>query len=131
MASLFDIRDKAKRAEGNPPAGEQLRMQPQSDQGDHAAALEAGGRTLPPFMGTDSGRDYRAIYRAIFECHERNNPPRLTREYWEKAADDINATASRFHNDPFVFALLVAVYDELEREYRKLEERNQGNICAV
>lgn len=139
MASLFDIRDKAQRAEGKQPDGVQLAIQPAdrpkaiqklTEQSIDAAAQATTRRTLPPFMSIDGGRNYRAIYRAVCEYHERNNPPRLALEYWEQAAEDINATASRFNNDPFVFALLGAVYDELEREYKTLEARQQDEAYA-
>ena len=143
MASLFDIRDKAQRAEGKQPDGVQVNMlaggYPEATQklpaqevtqtGD-AAAPPAARRTLAPFLSIDGGRNYRAIYRAVCEYHERNSPPRLGLEYWEKAANDISATANSFSNDPFVFALLSAAYDELEREYKKLEAGREGEENA-
>jgi hypothetical protein len=132
MTSLFDIRDKAQQAEGRQPDGVQLQLQPAEGiaQGGSSEALPAARRTLPPFTSADGRKNYRAIYRAVCEYHERNNPPRLTLEYWERAANDISATANSFSNDPFVFALLSAVYDELEREYKKLEAGREGEENA-
>lgn len=67
------------------------------------------------------GRDYRAIYRAVHEYHERHNPPQLTGEYWRAAATDIAAVSNALDNDPFGQALLMAVYAELEREYKRIK----------
>lgn len=97
-------------------------------------------RKLEPFTGIDKSRNYRAMYRAACDFHERHNPPTVDREYWrthtpgedetpqaeleywEKATDDITATANGFSNDPFLTGLLVAIFDELEREYRAMRE---------
>lgn len=97
-------------------------------------------RQLKPFTGMDKNRNYRAMYRAACDFHEAHNPPTVDREYWrthtpgedetpqaeldywEKAATDIAATANSFSNDPFLTGLLVAVFDELDREYRALRE---------
>ena len=85
--------------------------------------------------GIDEKRDYRAMYRAAFEYHDRHNPPRIDREYWQthepgvddvpqaeldywdKAAQDICEVSNRFGNDKFIVDLLAAIYDELGREY--------------
>lgn len=82
-------------------------------------------------------RDYRAMYRAAFEFHERHNPPQIDREYWqthtpgiddfpqidcdywEQAAQDMCNVSNNFNNDKFIMALLCAVYDELGREYKR------------
>ena len=79
-------------------------------------------RRLPPFTGQDPARDYRAMYRAACEYHERNNPPRLGDAYWSSAFEDMMATAARFDNDPFLAGLLLAVYEELEREYKQIRD---------
>lgn len=75
------------------------------------------------------------MYRAAFEYHDRHNPPRIDREYWQthtpgeadppqvdldywdKAAQDICEVSNRFSNDKFMMDLLAAIYDELGREY--------------
>ena len=93
-------------------------------------------RKLRPFTGKDTERNYRAMYRAACNFHEAHNPPafdgaywqthtygvdevpRIEAEYWERTAHDIAWTAYQYHNDPFITGLLMAVYDELEREYR-------------
>ena len=77
-----------------------------------------------PFTGIDARRDYRAMYRAACDFHERHNPPRLDdeMEYWTQAADDMSEVAAGFDNDAFLIGLLIAVYNELEREYKRLVE---------
>lgn len=104
--------------------------------GIHAPSAEpALKREIRPFTGIDEKRDYRAMYRAAFEYHDRHNPPRIDREYWQthepgvddvpqaeldywdKAAQDICEVSNRFGNDKFIVDLLAAIYDELGREY--------------
>lgn len=52
--------------------------------GIHALSAEpALKREIRPFTGIDEKRDYRAMYRAAFEYHDRHNPPRIDREYWQ------------------------------------------------
>ena len=84
-------------------------------------ALKSG---YSPFTGIDARRDYRAMYRAACDFHERHNPPCLDdeMEYWTQAADDMSEVAARFDNDAFLIGLLIAVYNELEREYKRLAE---------
>lgn len=77
-----------------------------------------------PFKSIDGKRDYREIYRAIFDFHERHNPPELdlTGEpggYWSTIKEEILQLVKRFGDDKFANALLIAVFDELEREYNK------------
>lgn len=87
-------------------------------------------RPLKPFVAIN-GSNYRAAYRAVCDFHERHNPPRIDNdsglEYWEAAADDMTAVAKAFHDDPFVIEMLVAVYSELEREYKRLTDGGAGN----
>ena len=104
--------------------------------GIHALSAEpALKREIRPFTGIDEKRDYRAMYRAACEYHDRHNPPRIDREYWQthtpgeadppqvdldywdKAAQDICEVSNRFGNDKFIVDLLAAIYDELGREY--------------
>lgn len=93
MTNLYEIRQKAQQAEG----------------------IQISTDAPSAFIGT-GGNNYKAIYRAVYEYHEKHNPPYLTLEYW-RSATEINELAARFNNDPFAMALLSAVYSELEREY--------------
>lgn len=114
--------------------------------GIHAHSAEpALKREIRPFTGIDEKRDYRAMYRAAFEYHDRHNPPRIDREYWQthepgvddvpqaeldywdKAAQDICEVSNRFGNDKFIVDLLAAIYDELGREYAGAQRRAVDN----
>lgn len=95
---------------------------------------------LRPFTGTDQRRNYRAMYRAACDFHERHNPPRVEAayweshipgtddpppsevEYWQQTAQDASDTARTQGNDPFLIGLLMTVYEELEREYEQMRE---------
>lgn len=95
---------------------------------------------LRPFTGIDNSRNYRAMYRAACDFHERHNPPTVDGEYWrthkpgedetpqaeldywEKTVDDMNATANSLQQDPFLTGLIAAIFEELEREYRALRD---------
>lgn len=99
-------------------------------------------REIRAFAGVDEKRDYRAMYRAAFEYHDRHNPPRIDRkywqthtpgvdetpqselDYWEQTAHDIQAEAEHHGRDPFFVSLLEAVHAELAREYE--QERNNA-----
>ena len=93
---------------------------------------------LKPFTGIEKSRNYRAMYRAACDFHERHNPPTVDGEYWrthkpgedeapqaeldywEAVCDDMTATANSLQQDPFLIGLLIAIFEELEREYKAL-----------
>lgn len=89
-------------------------------------------RQIEPFTGIDKARNYRAMYRAACNFHERHNPPTVKAgedepsqaeiDYWEEAAEDMRKTAEGFNNDPFITGLLLTIFDELEREYKVLKD---------
>lgn len=113
------------------------------------SAEHALKREIRPFSGIDEKRDYRAMYRAAFEYHDRHNPPRIDREYWQthtpgvddtpqaeidywdKAAQDICEVANRFSNDKFMTGLLCAIYDELGREYADARQQAHNNSLSA
>ena len=92
------------------------------------------------FMSASGTRDYKTLYRAAHDFHKRHNPPVVEREYWEthiagedeppqaevdywtEAATDVSTTAKAYNNDPFLTGLLMAIYEELEREYQTLRD---------
>ena len=97
-------------------------------------------RQLRPFTGIDKNRNYRAMYRAACDFHERHNPPTVDGEYWrthtpgedeapqaeldywEAVCNDMTATANSLQQDPFLTGLIIAVFEELDREYNALKE---------
>lgn len=105
-------------------------------------------KPLPPFTGADKSRNYRAMYRAACNYHEAHNPPTIDREYWkthtpgiddtpeaelkywEKAAEDLVAIDEPFKNDKFFIDLIVAIYSELEKEYKAMREEAASSIRA-
>lgn len=86
------------------------------------------------------GRDYKKLYRIAHDFHQRHNPPEVVRdywkdhrpgedetpaeelEYWNQTAKDMGETSAAGNNDPFLMALLSAILEELEREYKTLRE---------
>lgn len=93
-----------------------------------------------PFTGIDTSRNYRAMYRAVCNLHERFNPPlveglywqdhtpgidetpQTELDYWADVAKAVGETAADFQQDPFITGMLIAVVEELEREYRAKKE---------
>lgn len=108
------------------------------------APKQALKRKTEAFMNASGTRNYKALYRAALDYHKRhspptvdsaywqthiageNDPPEAELQYWEKAANDASATASAHDNDPFLIGLLLAVYDELEREYNALRRTERA-----
>ena len=89
------------------------------------------------FADHTGSRDYKRIYRAVFDFHDQHNPPTVNREYWrthepgvdepppeeiaywERMAQDMGEAAAKVGgSDPLLIDLLIAVTDELEREYK-------------
>lgn len=57
----------------------------------------------------------KKYYRLAYEYHQRWSPCPATAEQWERAAADGKRICSENGNDPFLRALLVAVYQDLSR----------------
>ena len=93
--------------------------------GNTAQPVPALKRPLKPFTALDSSRNYRAMYRAACDFHERHNPPTLDSsggaDYWTAVTEDMTETANRYNQDPFITGLLIAIFEELEREYKQLQ----------
>lgn len=105
-------------------------------------------RKREAFMDHTGGRDYKRLYRAAHDFHQRHNPPTVVRDYWKdhrpgeddipeaeaqywtRAAQDIAETSAAGNNDPFLMALLSAVYEELEREYNALRAEISGGVSG-
>lgn len=97
------------------------------------------GKPLAPFTGMDSSRNYRAMYRAACNFHEKHNPTQwnglvfgATPEnepdcsYWGAVVDEMQQIATQFDNDPFITAMLLAIFDELEREYHLIADHRHN-----
>ena len=111
-------------------------------------AREAETSTNPSISAVEPperaySRDYKSMYRAAWNLHERHNPPIVDIEYWkshspgidetpqaeldywERAVEDIAVTAGGFSNDPFITGLLSSILEELERSYKELKDAAQ------
>lgn len=116
-----------------------------SSMSNHTSAPQKASQgKIEAFTNASGTRNYKALYRAAHDYHKRHNPPIVDRaywethtagedetpqaelDYWESATDDIAATANAYNNDPFLTGLLVAVFEELEREYNALRGYNKG-----
>lgn len=106
-------------------------------EGDYTTSKDGAsqGKT-EAFTGSIGGRDYNAIYRAVYDFHKRHNPPTIDRDYWrahtpgedeappadltywEQAALDMGEVSGRFGGDDFVDSLLCVIHDELVRKYK-------------
>lgn len=66
---------------------------------------------LAPLMSS-AGTNYRTIYREVCNFHERHN---TQPKDWDVISEDMEAL-SRKLDHPFATALLLSVFEELERE---------------
>ena len=81
---------------------------------------------IKPFKSIDGETDYRELYRDVFKFHEKYTPPELDLKceeggYWRRAGEEITELANKYRNKKFATDLLLAVFAELETEYKKLE----------
>lgn len=108
---------------------------------DEPTPFEAPTRPEPSAPPpTETGRDYKRLYRIAYDFQQRHNPPTVDREYWkgktpglddtpeaelrywEETAEDAGRTSAAAGNDPFVIDLICAIVSDLEREYKRLRE---------
>lgn len=105
---------------------------------------EASERKREALTDHTGGRDYKKLYRIAHDFHQRHNPPEVVRDYWKdhrpgedeppeaeaqywiKTAQDMGETASAGGGDSFLMALLSAIMDELEREYKAIRDKASG-----
>lgn len=87
-----------------------------------------------------AARDHKGLYRMAFDFHKRHSPPVVNREYWKgktpgiddtpeeelrywtETAEDAGKTSAAGGNDPFLMDLIIAIVNDLEREYKRLRE---------
>ena len=85
-------------------------------------ANQARKQPRPFTAPTDSSRDYRSMYAALFRFHERHNQPPTQaadlEQYWSAVNDDLIETAAQFGNDEYMGRLLLDAMDELERQQK-------------
>ena len=118
---MIEIRRKGQQAATEAHRGAETPFTAQGvKQGGESSAqpVPALKRPLKPFTALDSSRNYRALYRAACDFHERHNPPTLDSLDLYRA--DVEADAARpaaqFGGDPFLVSMLHAIKAELNRE---------------
>jgi len=62
---------------------------------------------------TNSNRDYRQLWAAAYKFHERHNQQCPD---WDALHLDMGNLARQYDDDPFLVALLVTAFEEVERE---------------
>ena len=63
--------------------------------------------------------NYSRAFRDVYEFLIKWVPYPQNAAQWEKAASDANSISVQHEHNPFTTALLIAVYGELERQYKK------------
>ena len=138
----YTIVDGAESPFTAPQASAPAKSQPEPPQPQRAAPE----RKKEAFTDHSGDRDYNKLYRVAHEYHRRHYPPVVDREYWRThtpgldttpetelsywtgIATDASATSAAGGNDPLLIALLSAVGDELEREYKALREEASRSV---
>lgn len=69
------------------------------------------------------------IYRTVYEIHKKWLPYPATLGDWERLTEDLNQACRAFKGDELCKAFSIAVYNELERNYREAVSR--GEAIAV
>lgn len=59
--------------------------------------------------------NYKLFFRFAYDYLEQHLPPQNTPEWWTAAAQEISGIYNQSNRTPFLQALLLAVYGELER----------------
>lgn len=70
--------------------------------------------------------EYKRAFRIAFDYLEQHLPPQNTPEWWTAAAQEISAIYNQANGTPFLQALLLAVYGELERITRDQAEQREN-----
>lgn len=71
-------------------------------------------------------QEYKRAFRIAFDYLEQHLPPQNTPEWWIAAAQEISGIYNQANRNPFLQALLLAVYGELERITRDQAEQKEN-----
>lgn len=85
---------------------------------------------IKPFQSVDGKQDYRAMFADVYKFHEKFNPPDAadTGEkggYWWTASEELTQLAGKYPGSEFFTKLLLTVFEELEREYKRIKAEGQ------
>lgn len=67
--------------------------------------------------------EYRSAYRLAFDFHAKYAPFPPTGDVWQAAAADLGKASAAGGNNPFLNELLIAVYNEMERQWKHSQEQ--------
>ena len=81
-------------------------------------------RKISAFTSIDGKKDYRAFYKIAYTIHERCTPP--AEDWAERFWRDIDSVPEETRNDLFFIGLMNAVYNELERQARKIRDKQNS-----
>lgn len=81
-------------------------------------------RKINAFTSIDGKKDYRAFYKIAYTIHERCTPP--AEDWAERFWRDIDSVPEETRNDLFFIGLMKAVYNELERQARKIKDKQNS-----
>lgn len=127
-----------------PQSSAAVPVSPASPQPITAPSPASSGGKGAPFTDHTGSRSYKRMYRQAIDFHQRHAPPHVEREYWRThtpGEDDIPEAEARYwdettkdmirtsaagNNDPFLMGFLMAITDELEREYMACREEAAG-----
>ena len=65
----------------------------------------------------------KETYRAAYDFHDKWSPFPKTPDDWLLAAKEMGELAA-FHHDDLLNSFLIAIFDDLEREYKKTPKEN-------
>ena len=103
-----------------PTAGEASPTK-QSGKVQQDGTANAQKRQPETFTSSDGTRDYRALFRDVYGYLRKYLPPVIDDKgkpggYWWSAGMELLELEVKYKNDKFANALIVAVFNELERE---------------
>ena len=84
----------------------------------------ASERKINAFTSICGKRDYRTIYKIAYALHERCTPP--AEDWTERFWRDFDSVPPEIRNDLFFMGLMNAVYNELERQARKIKDKQNS-----
>lgn len=91
---------------------------PEPPQAAEVMTPQQPARKARKALQSHTGTDYRGFYRLACNFHEKYNPPRADAAYWDAVADEMTEITNQHNQHPFLTELLIAVFSELEREYK-------------
>lgn len=82
-----------------------------------------------PFMSIDGKTDYKQVFADVYRFLQKYSPPEKDPDgmpggYWWKVGLELSELAQRYGAGSLMHNMLIAVYQELEREYKILMDNS-------